>query len=229
MTTYRPIERIIDQLEELLRTACDDLPRERPPPHFPPMRLPTGHAEKRVFWSQVLWTAGYSLTTGPFLTYFGQELGAKGRFVALLLIVPEVAGVLGLFTRSIIRRFHGRKQVWIVFSLLARLLSLGIPLAGIPALYPAAVNPLWLMVASLALSQAAQAVAYLAYVAWLSDAVSAKRWGRFFAARNIGELSVLLFVPVIAGYARDWWKLHVDPALMNWAYVVTYLLGASCC
>ena len=82
------------------------------------------------------------------------------------------------------------------------------------------------MVASLALSQAAQAVAYLAYVAWLSDAVSAKRWGRFFAARNIGELSVLLFVPVIAGYARDWWKLHVDPALMNWAYVVTYLLGA---
>ena len=31
----------------------------------------------RVFWSQVLWTAGYSLTTGPFLTYFGQDWEPK--------------------------------------------------------------------------------------------------------------------------------------------------------
>lgn len=179
----------------------------------------------RVFWSQVLWTAGYSLTTGPFLTYFGQDLGAKGRIVALLLIVPEVAGTMGLFTRSVIRRFGGRKYVWIVFSLTARVLSLGIPLAGVPALRPKELSPLWLMVASLALSQAAQAISYVAYVAWLSDAVPAKRWGRFFAVRNIGELSVLLFVPVVAGYSRDWWKSHVDADLLNWAYVVTYLLG----
>lgn len=180
---------------------------------------------RRVFWSQVLWTAGYSLTTGPFLTYFGQDLGAKGRVVALLLIVPEIAGTLGLFTRSVIRRFQGRKQVWIVFSLSARVLSLGIPLAGVPALRPAGLDPLWLMVVSLAISQAAQAVAYVAYVAWLADAVPARRWGRFFATRNIAELIVLLFVPVAAGYSRDWWKSHVDPGMLNWAYVVAYVLG----
>ncbi len=133
----------------------------------------------RVFWSQVLWAAGYSLTTGPFLTYFGQDLGARGRIVALLLIVPEVAGIVGLFTRSVIRSFRGRKRVWIAFSLLARVLSLGIPLAGVPALHPTGLDPLWLMVASLALSQAAQAISYVAYVAWLSDAVPARRWGRF--------------------------------------------------
>lgn len=187
--------------------------------------LPYHVVASRVFWSQVLWTAGYSLTTGPFLSYFGQDLGAKGRVVALLLIVPEVAGVVGLFTRSVIRRFRGRKQVWLVFSLSARVLSLGIPLAGMPALHPAGLDPLWLMVGSLALSQAAQAISYVSYVAWLSDAVPAGRWGRFFAARNVGELSVLLVVPVAAGYSRDWWKSHVDPGLLNWIYVVTYVLG----
>jgi len=59
---------------------------------------------------------------------------------------------------------------------------------------------------SLALSQAAQAISYVSYVAWLSDAVPSGRWGRFFAARNVGELSVLLVVPVAAGYSRDWWS-----------------------
>jgi len=31
--------------------------------------LPYHAVASRVFWSQVLWTAGYSLTTGPFLSY----------------------------------------------------------------------------------------------------------------------------------------------------------------
>lgn len=105
---------------------------------------------RRVVWSQMLWMAGYSLTTGPFLSYFGQDLGAKGRGTALLLIVPELAGVLGLCTRGVIRRFRGRKRVWVTFALLARAFSLGIPLAALPALRRAGFDPLWLMVASLA-------------------------------------------------------------------------------
>src|ERR1700685_4536799 len=182
---------------------------------------------RRVFWSQALWMAGYSLTTGPFLTYFGQDLGAKGRLIAVLMVVPEVAGILGLFTRNVIRQFRGRKRAWLVFSLLARALSLGIPLAGVPGLHFGGFNPLCLLIGSLAVSQSAQAIAYVAYMAWLSSAVPSGRWGRFFATRNVGELIALLVVPVAAGYSRDWWKSHVAGDLLSWAYVVAYLVGGA--
>lgn len=180
---------------------------------------------RRVVFSQVLFTAGHALTTGPFLSYFGQDLGGKGRAIALVLIVPETAGVLALFTRSLIRRLRGRKRVWIVFTLLARVLSLGIPLAALPATHLYGADPLVLLVTSLALSEAAQAIAYVAYLAWLADSVSSNRWGRFFAARNIGDLSVLLIFPIAGGFLRDYWKQTGNPAFMVWAYSLTYCSG----
>jgi hypothetical protein len=57
---------------------------------------------RAVVWNQTLWTAGYSLTSGGFLTYFGKELGATGLMIGVLLVVPETAGIFGLLTRWII-------------------------------------------------------------------------------------------------------------------------------
>jgi hypothetical protein len=179
----------------------------------------------RVVWSQVLWTAGYSLTTGPFLSYFGQDFGAKGRVTALLLIVPETAGIFGLFTRGLIRRFGGQKKVWVVFSIAARVLSLGIPLAALPIVRRNGLDPLTWMVVSLALAQATQAISYVAYLAWLADAVPSGRWGRFFALRNVGELAVLMVVPVVGGVLRDWWKRRVPPSELHWIYLAAYGFG----
>jgi hypothetical protein len=53
-----------------------------------------------VVWNQTLWTAGYSLTSGGFLTYFGKEPGATGLMIGVLLVVPEIHD--GLFNADVI-------------------------------------------------------------------------------------------------------------------------------
>ncbi|MCH7688750.1 MAG: hypothetical protein IH899_19055 [Planctomycetes bacterium] len=64
-----------------------------------------------VIWSQALWTAGYSLTTGGFLTFFGYELGAKTFMIAVLLAIPETVSIFGLLARWVIQRVGNRKRV----------------------------------------------------------------------------------------------------------------------
>jgi Na+/melibiose symporter-like transporter len=185
---------------------------------------------RAVVWNQALWTAGYSLTTGGFLTYFGYELGATAFLVSVLLIVPETAGIVGLVARWLIQHTGNRKRVWLTCSMAARFISLGIPLLAFPQLRPSGLDPLIAMIVCLAVSQAFQAIAYVAYISWLADLVPEARWGRFFAARNISKLSVLLVVPVAAGFLRDWWRTTVrqndmadETALL--AYVVVFSIG----
>ncbi len=70
---------------------------------------------RAVVWNQMLWTAGYSLTTGGFLSYFGYELGASEIVIALLLVIPETAGIFGLLARWTIHLTGNRKGSGSVF------------------------------------------------------------------------------------------------------------------
>lgn len=192
----------------------------------------TARVTRAVVGNQALWTAGYSLTTGGFLTYFGYELGATGLMIAVLLMIPETVGIVSLAARWVIQQAGNRKGVWIACSLLARFLSLGIPLLAFPTFRPLQADPLWLMIGFLAGSQAVQSVAYLSYLSWLADLVPEQRWGRFFAARNISKLVVLLAVPVAGGLLRDRWRTlvsqqHLSPQTALLVYVVVFSVGVA--
>ena len=198
-------------------------------PHQTPS-LPT--LTRAIVWNQALWTAGHSLTTGGFLLYFGQELGATGLWIALLLAIPETVGVIGLATRRVIHWLGGRKRTWLICFVLARLFALGIPLLAFRQLRPSTSEPLGFMVVFLVLSEAFGSIAYVAYLSWLSDLAPESHWGRFFAKRDISQFAILLIVPVFGGYARDFWRRLVteqtwspDTALL--AYVVTFAVGIS--
>ena len=182
---------------------------------------------RSVVVNQALWTAGYSLTTGGCLTYFGYELGASGILIGLLLVIPETVGVAGLLSRWMIHRVGNRKAVWLGCSLIARFSTLGIPLLAFPSLRPAGINPLWLMAGFLAIAQTAQANSYMAYLSWLSDLVPEQNWGRFFAKRNIARVCLLLVVPVAGGYLRDYWRANVSVDLALLAYVAAFGVGTS--
>jgi hypothetical protein len=190
-------------------------------------KVPLNRVTRAVVVNQGLWTAGYSLTTGGFLTYFGYELGATGTLIALLLIIPETVGIVGLGARWLIHYVGNRKQVWIVSSLIARLSTLGIPLLAFPSLRPAGFEPVWMMVGCLVVAQAAQSIAYMAYLSWLSDLVPEQNWGRFFAKRNIARLCLLLVVPVVGGFLRDRWKSQVGVDAAVLAYVAAFGIGIS--
>ncbi|HEX6987656.1 MAG TPA: MFS transporter [Planctomycetaceae bacterium] len=177
---------------------------------------------RAVAWNQVLWTAGYSLTTGGFLLYFARELGANDGWIALLLVLPESVGVAGLMTRAAIRTFSGRKRLYLAATLLARLVALPVPLL---AFRTSDASPLWWLVGCVAATHAVGAVAYVAYLSWLSDLMPERRWGRMFARREIAKLAVLLVVPVAAGYLRDVWSEH--DGFVRHGYMATFLVGQA--
>ncbi len=185
-----------------------------------------------VIWNQSLFTVGHSLTTGGFLLYFARDLGATGLIFALLLALPEIVGASAVATRFLIRHTGSRKRLWLVGSLVARAASLGIPLMAFPDLRPEGIDPLWILVGCLVVAQAAQAIAYTAYVSWLTDLVPEQRWGRFFAMRDIARVAVLLVVPVAGGYLRDWWReaanaSRISAEFEHGAYAVVYAVGIA--
>lgn len=177
---------------------------------------------RAVWWNQILWTAGYSLTTGGFLLYFARELGAKDLWISALLVLPESVGVAGLLTRPAIRAVAPRKTIYVVATVMARVVALPIPFL---ALRPGESQPLWWLVACVAATHAVGAIAYVAYLSWLSDLMPERRWGRLFARREIAKLAILLTVPVGAGYLRDAWSAH--EAFVATGYLATFVVGQT--
>ncbi|TWU14301.1 Major Facilitator Superfamily protein [Symmachiella macrocystis] len=182
---------------------------------------------RAVLWNSMLWTAGNALTSGGFLSYFASELDASPIVLAVLMATPETVGIMALAGRPIIRWLGDRKRTWFVCSLISRGALCGIPLLAIPTLRPTGIDPVWIMIGCLAVAQAAQAVAFVAYFSWLSDLVPGRRWGRFFALRQIATLVVLLVVPVAAGYARGYWRSNYSDQQALWALMGTMLLGIA--
>lgn len=178
-------------------------------------------------WNQLLWTAGYPLTSGGFLLYFASDLGARGFLTSLLLALPELVGVGAVFTRPLIVAVGYRKRVWGVCGVLARVASLAIPLMAFAELRPSGNGALWVLVGALAVSQMLQAISYVAYLSWLSDLVPEERWGRFFATRNVARLVVMLLVPVAVGVARDRWVRGLPGETALIAYVVAWVAGTA--
>lgn len=189
------------------------------PEHHPSARAAVLRA---VAWNQVLWTAGYSLTTGGFLLYFAKELGAKDVWIAVLLVLPESAGVCGLLTRTAIRTFEARKRLYVAATLFARLVALPVPLL---AFAPTDSQPLWFLAGCVVATHGVGSIAYVAYLSWLSDLMPERAWGRLFARREIAKVAVLLIVPVAAGYLRDVWSEHEH--LIRIGYMATFLGGQA--
>ncbi len=201
-------------------------PRVTIPSHSLPAGLPpTERVIRAVVWNQLLWTAGYALTSGGFLLYFAAELGAKGFVTATLLALPELVGLSAVGTRPLVRWFGHRKWLWASAGLLARLASLAISLMAFPSLRPTSHGALTVLIVALAVSQVLQSISYVALLSWLADLVPETRWGRFFATRNLARIAVQMVVPVAAGYARDYWKSHLPASVALWAYVLAFAIG----
>ena len=81
-----------------------------------------------VLVNSLLWTAGNGLTTGGFLNFFAIELGASASLLGLIAATPETLGISGLATRPLLRWGIQRKSLFLLTSLLARAVSLTIPL-----------------------------------------------------------------------------------------------------
>ncbi|MBR9804541.1 MFS transporter [bacterium] len=177
-----------------------------------------------VVWNQLLFTAGYALTSGGFVSYFAADLGAKSHVIGWVLALPELVGTCAVFTPWLVKQLRGKKRLFLFASVAARLAALLIPLA------------IWLppesafsgLLGGMLLAGMLQAVAYTAYLSWLSDLAPEREWGRFFARRNMAHAAVLIFVPLLGSLLRDWLRNEAgSETLALTGYVVTFLTGSA--
>lgn len=179
-----------------------------------------------IWWNAALWTAGNTLTSGAFLSYFAHDLGASATALAVLAATPEMVGAAGLGSRAAWHATGDRRLTWLIVTLIARLTTFLIPLIGLGRGSLGTTAP-WVLIGILVVAQAAQGLATTLYYSWLSDLVSPGQRGALLAGRNIVSLAVTLVLPVVAGRFRDWARHQTDPHLVWWCYCAVFCLGAS--
>ena len=179
----------------------------------------------RVLIGQALFTAGHVLSTGGFLFYFANEFQPAAVLLALLQCTPEVAESAGLLVRPLVRHLGGRKWTWMLTLILARIAALGVPLTAFPELLPPGIQPIWLIIGSVAVWYVCQGMAYIAFLSWLSDLVPDHGWGRFFARRNLAVVAVMLVVPLAAGLLRRHLIAGMGDDAQRWSYVVIFAVA----
>lgn len=180
---------------------------------------------RAIALNAALWTAGNVLTTGGFLNYFASDLGARGFSLAVLMATPELVGLSGMASRSLWRWSGDRRRIWLITTLIARLITFLIPCVGLfRQSVPTEAVP-WVLIGVLVVAQAAQGIATTLYFSWLADLVSAGDWGRLFARRNLAALSIQLVLPLLAAWFRDDAKKRFAPATLWWVYAIVFTVG----
>ncbi len=188
-------------------------------------RIELSQLTRLVVINQLLWSAGYSLTSGGFLLYFAKGLGADDWSIRILIVMPELLGLSGLLSRKLLQHFGSSKRLFMTFSLLARVTMLAVPLYGFRLFRGEADVTFASMIAVLAISYILQEIAFVVYISWISELAPKNNWGRFFAWRNVAKLLPLLIIAVPAGFLRDWWRRAGPPEEALLAYEVAFSLG----
>ncbi len=184
---------------------------------------------RRVLLGQLLFSAGHALTTGGFLNYFANPF-FKGFAVALAVmqVTPEAAESLAVVTRWLVIRWGGRKTVWWVSLMLARLSALAIPGLVYAGMVPGTAGAIPVIIGLLAVWYLLQGVSYTAYLSWLSDLVPEVQWGKLLARRSMAISLVTVCMTYNAAAIFDRTKLWPAGDKLN-AYLVLFGLGGVLC
>ncbi|MCA9043925.1 MAG: hypothetical protein KDA69_06370 [Planctomycetaceae bacterium] len=190
--------------------------------------LPQG-VLRAVVISQMLFMAGHSLTSGGFLNYMFFQFAPSAFAVALLATLPDAAGMLGLASRWLSRYCGGRKRLWLISFLVARLTSLLIPAALIWREDVPFVSAQVFILICVGIWHMCQAVSFLAYLSWISALVKDNRWGHLFAAQGVAGLVVRLIIPTLIALWRENIIKKTSPEWEVVSYAVIFVLGSGLC
>ena len=182
---------------------------------------------QRVVISQLLFIAGHSLTStsSGFLTYFFYEFAPSTVAIAILMTLPDVAGLLGMATRYLTAWCGGRKRLWLVSSLLARAVAAIIPLSLFWTGGTLRYAPQAFVLVCVGVWHVLQTFAFLAYLSWIADLVPGKRWGHLFASRNVAGVLVTLVLPTIVALWREYLVKDWSPDAKMISYAAVFTVG----
>lgn len=174
-----------------------------------------------------LWAIGNGLTTGPVISYFVQDLGARGRELSLILALPALVGLGRLAAPSLIRWRGTAKRTcletfWASYLVLATLPFLTVAAAG----GPKREGSLAAFIALLSLHQLLEFTGAVALWTWLAEIVPARVRGRFFARRNIWQLAVLIPALYASTTFIDRWRAASAETVIV-AYSIVTAVGVA--
>jgi MFS family permease len=120
----------------------------------------------------------------PF-TGFSRALGASDVVYGIILAMPVVGGVIQLFASYFLEITGKRKQLFLVFGIIHRILW--IPVAAIPFIIPQNHNiiRIWSIVVLITTSSAANSIAGIAFFSWMGALIPMEIRGRFFSRRTM--------------------------------------------
>lgn len=190
-----------------------------------PLSPRTKRLSRDVVTNQMLFTAGYCLTSGGFLVFFAADLGASTRTTTWILTLPELVGLLAIFTPGLLHWVKNKKSLFLSCSILSRFALLLVPTA---LLLPGSEGRFSLLITAIVLMGGFQSVAYTAYLSWLTDLAPEQSWGRFFARRNMAKAAVLVLVPFGGAMLRDWFRNDIQAEQWRMTgYVIAFGIGNS--
>lgn len=188
-----------------------------------PLSPRTRRLSRDVVTNQLLFTAGYSLTSGGFLVFFAADLGASTSTTTWVLTLPELVGLFAMLTPALLHGVKNKKSLFLGCSVLSRLALLLIPAA---LFLPDSKLRFPLLISSMVLMGIFQSVAYTAYLSWLAELAPQRSWGRFFARRNMAKAAVLILVPFGGAMLRDWFRNGIQEEQWQLAgYIITFGVG----
>lgn len=195
----------------------------KPNPRFDPSRRRRGLV--LGIYNGVLWSIGNGLTTGALIYYLALDLGADGLMLGLLLAMPAAVGVFQLAAPRLIRWRGSAKRLCLEAFGASYLMLALLPLM---LMYSRSSSTAlaWLMIVLFCTHQLLEFVGTVALWSWFADLVPLPIRGRYFARRQIYQLTFLIPTLLASGFLADWWR-NVVPQEMLPGYAVLTGLGVT--
>ena len=179
-----------------------------------------------------LWAIGNGLTTGPFLIYLAIELNATNSDIGFILAAPAVVGLLRIFAPRIFQALGGLKPGAIVTLTAAYALICLLPAIAMAIQASSVAHRGWMIafVAVLCVHQLLESIGLVAVWSWLGQVVPQRIRGRYFAARQMWQVSALvptlLLAAMTADHVHGLYSLAMRTTAALLAYTGPVALGA---
>jgi MFS family permease len=143
-----------------------------------------------------------TLTTGVFLTGFALALGASNFAIGILAAVPSAVQFLQFPAVLLVERLRARRAISATAAGFGRTFLIAAALAPFVGGKAGVV----ILIASIAIYQAAAAVAGCAWNSWMRDLVPEAEFGRFFGRRSAANTAVATGLSLAGSVLIDHWK-----------------------
>jgi MFS family permease len=189
--------------------------RARPPPSESGDRV-----FRLVLYDGLASEAMGTLTTGVFLAGFAVALGASNAAIGVLAAVPFLVQLLQLPAVVLVEHLRARRSIVVWASLVGRCFLL---VCGAAPLLGHGTGVL-LLIAGLAIYQAAGAIGGCAWNSWMRDLVPKSDYGRFFGRRTAATTALATTLAIGGGILIDQGR-HLFAADAAYAYSCLFVLS----